>query len=136
VIRTVRPEIIITCDPTTFFPRFGSINHRDHRAAGEATLDAVFPAARSSLYFPELEREEGLEAHKVKTVYVAGSNHPNVEVDVTEYVDLKLAALAQHASQMPDMDSVANRVRERMRAADSPADRPRYVERFLHLELR
>lgn len=136
VIRTVRPQIVITCDPTTFFPRFRSINHADHRAAGEATLDAVFPAARSSLYFPELEREEGLEPHKVKTVFVAGSNHPNVDVDVTEYLDLKLTALAQHASQIPDMQLVADRVRERMRDPQSPTDKPRYLESFLRIEMR
>jgi LmbE family N-acetylglucosaminyl deacetylase len=136
VIRRIRPGIVITCDPSTFFPRFRSINHADHRAAGAAALDAVFPAARSSLYFPELESEEGLKPHKVKTVFVAGSNHPNIDIDVTEYLDLKLAALAKHASQIRDMDSVANRVRERMRDPQSPPDDPRFFERFLRIKMR
>jgi LmbE family N-acetylglucosaminyl deacetylase len=136
VIRGIRPEIVITCDPSTFFPRFQSINHADHRAAGAAALDAVFPAARSSLYFPELESEEGLKPHKVKTVFVAGSNHPNIDIDVTEYLDLKLKALAHHTSQIRDMESVANRVRERMRDPQSPPDHPRYFERFLRIEMR
>ena len=136
VIRQLRPQTVITCDPSTHFPRFRSINHADHRAAGEATLDAVFPVARSSLYFPELETEEGLKPHKVDTVFIAGSNHPNTEVDVTQFVDQKLAALAQHASQIRDMEAVKDRVRERMRDPQSPADNPRYIERFLRIDLR
>ncbi len=136
VIRQLRPQTIITCDPSTRFPRFRSINHADHRAAGESTLDAVFPAARSSLYFPELESDEGLKPHKVETVFVAGTNHPNTEVDVTEYVDQKLAALAQHASQIRDTQALRERVLERLRDPQSPADNPRYVERFLRIDLR
>jgi LmbE family N-acetylglucosaminyl deacetylase len=136
VIRTIRPETVITCDPSTIFPRYRSINHADHRAAGQATLDAVFPAARSSLYFPDLESEEGLMPHKVRTVFVAGSNHPNTEVDITDYIDRKLAALSQHASQIKDMDAVANRIRERLRDPQSPVDHPRYFEHFLRLEMR
>lgn len=136
VIRKVRPQTIITCDPTTHFPRFRSINHADHRAAGEATLDAVFPAARSSLYFPELELEEGLTPHKVETVFIAVTNHPNTEIDVTEYVDQKLAALAQHVSQIHDMKAVKERVLQRLRDPQAPEDNPRYIERFLRLDLR
>ncbi len=136
VIRRNRPQIVITCDPSTFFPRFQSISHADHRAAGAAALDAVFPAARSSLYFPELESEEGLKPHKVKTVFVAGSNHPNIDIDVTEYLDLKLTALAEHASQIRDFESIANRVRARMRDPQSPPDDPRFLERFLRIEMR
>ncbi len=61
VLRQVRPEIVVTCDPTNFFPNDRYINHPDHRAAGQATLDAVFPAAGSALFFPELLTDEGLQ---------------------------------------------------------------------------
>jgi LmbE family N-acetylglucosaminyl deacetylase len=36
IIRTEKPQVIITCDPGNYFPRDVTINHPDHRAAGEA----------------------------------------------------------------------------------------------------
>ena len=136
VIRQVRPEIIVTCDPTNFFPSDRYINHSDHRAAGQATLDAVFPAAGSGLYFPELLQEEGLKPHKVEQVYVAGAQHPNTIVNVTKFFEHKLGALKEHASQIPSMDTLENVLRQRMLDADSPPDAPRYIERFMRIDLR
>lgn len=133
VIRAVRPERLITCDPTTIFPRRQRINHADHRAAGQATLDAVYPAAGSALYFPEL-LEEGLAPHKVREVFVAGSKDPNMAVDITDFIERKLDALKCHRSQLSDFDDVAAHVRESLRDPNSPPDHPRYVERFLRLE--
>lgn len=136
VIRKVKPEIIVTCDPTNFFPGDRYINHSDHRAAGQATLDAVFPAAGSGMYFPELLQEEGLQPHKVEQVYVAGAQHPNTIVNVTKYFDRKLSALKEHASQIPNMKVLEKNLRERMLDADSPPDAPRYIERFMRIDLR
>lgn len=133
VIRQVRPDRLITCDPTTIFPRRQRINHSDHRATGQATLDAVYPAAGSALYFPEL-LDEGLLPHKVGEVFVAGSQDPNLEVDITDHVDRKLEALRCHRSQISDFEETARFVRQRLLAPDSTAVRPRYVERFLRLE--
>ena len=40
-IRRYRPDIVFTMDPSFFyFKDFGFVNHSDHRAIGEATLDA------------------------------------------------------------------------------------------------
>lgn len=136
VIRQVRPEIIVTCDPTNFFPSDRYINHSDHRAAGQATLDAVFPAAGSGLYFPELLHEEGLKPHKVEQVYVAGAQHPNTVVNVTKFLEHKLAALKKHVSQIPNIERLEKILRERMLDADSPPDAPRYIERFMCIDLR
>jgi len=93
VIRQVKPQVVVTCDPTNFFPSSTYINHADHRAAGQATLDAVYPAARSSLYFPELSQEEGLQPYKVREVYIAGAQHPNITVDITDFFSQLVAAL-------------------------------------------
>ncbi len=136
VIRQVRPEIIVTCDPTNFFPSDRYINHSDHRAAGQATLDAVFPAAGSGLYFPELLQEEGLKPHKVEQVYVAGAQHPNTIVNVTKFLGKKIAALKEHASQIPNMEELEETLRNRMLDTDSPPDAPRYIERFMRIDLR
>jgi LmbE family N-acetylglucosaminyl deacetylase len=136
VIRQVRPDVVITCDPTNFFPSDRYINHPDHRAAGQATLDAVFPAAGSGLYFSELNAEEGLSSHKVNQVYVAGAQQSNTVIDVTETMDVKLAALREHASQIHDFEAMEKRLRKRMLDRESPPDSPRYVERFKRIDLR
>lgn len=133
VLRSVRPERVITCDPTMVFPRRQRINHADHRAAGQATLDAVYPAAGSALFFPEL-LDEGLQPHKVREVFVAGAREPNLTVDITAHLDQKLEALRCHRSQLPDFDEVAGYVRRRSLDPHSPPGAPRYVEGFLRLE--
>jgi LmbE family N-acetylglucosaminyl deacetylase len=136
VIRRVRPDIVITCDPTNFFPSNRHINHADHRAAGEATLDAVYPAARSALYFPELLDVEGLQPHKVHDVYVAGAQHPNIKIDITENLDQKLHALREHRSQIGDFDALSLRLRESMLDPESSPDDPRWIESFRRIEIR
>ncbi len=136
VIRQVKPRVVITCDPTNFFPSKTHINHADHRAAGQATLDAVYPAARSALYFPELSQEEGLTPYKVREVYVAGAQHPNITVDITEFFNQKVAALSEHRSQIKDITALEERMRKRMLDPESPPDDPRYIEKFRRIELR
>jgi LmbE family N-acetylglucosaminyl deacetylase len=136
VLRQIRPHTVITSDPTNYFPGRLRINHPDHRAAGEAVLAAVFPAVRSSLYFPELETQEGLKPHLVQTVFVAGAQHPNTTIDVTEFMHLKLAAIAEHASQIDDLQALQERIRKRMLDEGAGAQNPRYVERFLRIDLK
>lgn len=135
IIRRVRPQIVVTCDPTNFFPSNRYINHADHRAAGQATLDAVYPAARSALYYPEL-LEEGLEPHKVLEVYAAAPQHPNTTIDVTAYFERKLAAIGAHRSQVADLEALARRLRESQRDPQSPPGDIRYVERFRRIQFR
>lgn len=134
LIRQVRPDIVITSDPTTLITSFGTINHPDHRAVGLATLDAIFPAARNHNYFADL-LAEGLETVYVREVYLSGTLHPDTWVDVTATLDRKLAALRCHVSQIKDMDGLAQRLRERMRKTDSDPDQPVFVEGFRHLKL-
>jgi LmbE family N-acetylglucosaminyl deacetylase len=133
VIRHHRPDIVITSDPTTIFPRRLRINHSDHRAVGMATIDAIYPAAGAGPYFPEL-LDEGLLPHKVREVFVAGSREPTVSVDITAYVQQKLDALRCHRSQISDFAEVETWVRERLRDPASPPEAARYIEQFLRLE--
>ena len=136
VIRQVKPQVVVTCDPTNFFPSSTYINHADHRAAGQATLDAVYPAARSTLYFPELSQEEGLQPYKVREVYIAGPQHPNITVDITEFFSQLVAALGEHRSQIKDITALEERMRHRMLDPESPPDDPRYIEKFRRIEFR
>ncbi len=136
VVRQVKPQVVVTCDPTNFFPSNTYINHADHRAAGQVTLDAVYPAARSALYFPELSNDEGLQPHKVREVYVSGAQHPNITVDISEFFNQKVAALSKHQSQIKDINALEERMRERMLDPESPPDDPRYIEKFRRIVLR
>jgi LmbE family N-acetylglucosaminyl deacetylase len=129
VIRLRQPDIVVTNDPTVvWYPNRG-INHADHRAIGYATLDAIFPAARNPMYFPELLHNEGLEPHIVKQVYIVRSLNPTTKVDVTAYIDAKIRALREHKSQIVDMDAMEKRMRE-YTDPEAPNDAPHYTESF------
>lgn len=98
-IRKLKPEIVITLDPTFIYSSSGFINHTDHRMAGQAAIDAVFPMARDRLIFPEHE-QQGLMPHMVKSVYLVSFDKPNKIIDISDTIDLKLKALGEHKSQV------------------------------------
>lgn len=110
-IRTFRPDAVLATDPETLFYRDRGVNHTDHRAAGFAAVDAVYPAARNPMAFPWLAKQ-GLAAHRVRRLYLFWSNTPTVFVDVAATVDRKIDALRAHASQLKDFDGLEKRVRE------------------------
>lgn len=102
VIRQVRPDRVVTFDPSLMFserPGNVYINHPDHRAVGEATLYAVFPSAETRPIFREL-LDEGLEPHKVTDLYLVLTEKINTFVNITYQIDKKVAALACHKSQL------------------------------------
>ena len=98
LVRTYRPEVLVTFDPTTRFFGDSYTNHPDHRATGDATIDAVFPSARDRLTFPEL-LVDGLEPWKVAQLWLGLSAEPNICVDISSTLSTKRAALAAHPSQ-------------------------------------
>ena len=110
-IRTFRPDAVLATDPQTLFYRGRGVNHTDHRAAGMAAVDAVYPAARNPMAFPWLAKQ-GLAKHNVRRLYLFWTDHPNAFVDITSTVDRKLDALRAHESQMKDFASVENWTRE------------------------
>ena len=103
IIRRYRPDAVVCGDPTMRF--YGSIymNHPDHRAASDVALDAVFPSAETRLIFPEL-LAEGLEPHKVQSVFIHGSAQPDTFIDISEVLSVKVAALKEHRTQMGSWD--------------------------------
>ena len=104
LIRMYRPEIVVTADP---YRRY--VWHRDHRIAGQVTLDAVFPYARDIYAYPDL-LGEGLQPHKVREVLLwASLDDVNYRSDITDTFDIKVKALRCHQSQVgsypfPDME--------------------------------
>lgn len=121
-IRAFRPEVVMTHDPTVVFVNNEWVNHPDHRAVGQVTVDAVFPTARDPLNFRE-HLDAGLGAWKVAELYLWSTNEANQIVDVAETLDRKIAALAHHVSQFHDFGETARWLR---RQAEDLGERTGY----------
>jgi len=98
-LRTYQPEVVITSDPSVLFYGDEYINHPDHRAAGQAAIDAAAPACAMPLLWPEAG-----PPHRVRQIYIYGNLEPNRWIDISTSIERKIAALRQHASQMGDWD--------------------------------
>lgn len=134
LIRQLRPDTVVVMDPTVvYYADFNFINHPDHRAAGQATLDAVFPLARDHLSFPDLLSEEQLQPHKVAHVLLINLKEQNFFVDISSTMDAKIAGLMQHVSQMADADRVISMLRERAAALGAHTG-SRYAEGFMRID--
>ncbi len=110
VIRQVRPERVLIQSPEISWDRLPA-SHPDHRAAGEASLAAVYPDARNPFTHTSLLEDEGLQAWTVHDLWVMGGPTPNHWVDITEVFDKKVAALRRHASQTAHMDDLEDLLR-------------------------
>ncbi len=97
-IRIHKPDRLVIQSPERNWDRLFS-SHPDHMAAGEAAIQAVYPDARNAFAFEDLLKEEGLEPHRVREVWVMAAKDPNHFVDITETIDLKIKALHAHVSQ-------------------------------------
>ena len=98
-IRKLKADVVVTTDPSViYFKSRGFINHTDHRAAGLATIDAVYPLAKNAYSFTEFEKE-GIKPHKVKAIYLMGFGEGDEAVDITDTMELKMKAIAAHKSQ-------------------------------------
>ena len=115
-IRAWRPDLVITMQPLRTKNLYAS--HRDHRTIAGVVLDCIYPLARDHMAFPELMPE--YEPHKVREVHLMQWDDPDVVVDISEVIDLKLKALACHQSQFKDFAGVEERVRERAAELGKP----------------
>ena len=105
VIRLQRPDRVVCQSPERNYLRMGA-SHPDHRAAGSAALDAVYPDSRNPFAFPELLAEEELEPWTVREVWISGSPTPTTYIDITDTFHRKVAALRCHVSQISDPDEL------------------------------
>lgn len=137
VIRAVRPALVLTWDPSSYWIGDGGMNHPDHMVSGEATCFAVYPAARNAMTFPAL-LQEGLGVHEVDELWLFGTNRPNAFLDISARRSQKDAALLAHASQVYTMRG-DGRARKRaqwvVREYDNPLtrrlkDSPEMIEKF------
>jgi LmbE family N-acetylglucosaminyl deacetylase len=128
-IREFRPFSVFTHDPEPVVINEGFINHADHRCTGLLTADAVYPAARDRLNFPE-HLDEGLLPHKVRELYLFGSNQPTFDVDISALLETKIAAMLAHRSQFDPASGIVDRMREMWSGPDGRA-----LERFRRVVL-
>lgn len=128
-IRKLKPDAVFTHSTETII-RNSFINHSDHRITGQVTLDAIYPAARDILNFPE-QIAEGLEPHKVLDIYIWGSNEPNFTVDIGEVSDIKVEALTHHMTQFAHREGFRESVKDRWKDEEG-----RLVESFRRVQMR
>jgi LmbE family N-acetylglucosaminyl deacetylase len=102
-IRRFKPEVVVTGDPTIVWASEDYINHPDHRAAALAAVDAIFPATGNPMVYPEME-QEGIFPHRLRKVYVHSWSGADTYVNIEETIDVKIAALRAHTSQMKGWD--------------------------------
>lgn len=134
MIRLYKPYAVMTHDPLTLFYNNEFINHPDHRAIGQATIDAIYPTARDPLQFNE-QIKEGLEPHKVKEIFVFGTEQPNVLVDISETIEDKIEALKLHVSQVGAAEELAERIKTRSAQVAEPHGLT-YAEAFRRIVMR
>jgi LmbE family N-acetylglucosaminyl deacetylase len=127
--RTTGADTLLTFDP--FWT--GQI-HPDHRAAGQAALDAFIPA-KMPLYRPEQLAAPGAALSRLERIFLfATKRDAPVIVDITPVYDVKMAASLAHASQFPEGEKSL----EWMRALDrerGEAIGVLYAEAFRQVEV-
>lgn len=132
VIRQVRPRRVLAQSPERWWGRLPA-SHHDHLATGEATVRAVYPAARNRFAFPELLSEEGLEPWVVEDLWLVAHPTSNHWVDITGTFDAKLAALRAHTSQTEHLgDRLVTMLQDSFGATAREAGLPagRYAEGY------
>jgi LmbE family N-acetylglucosaminyl deacetylase len=114
----------------------GLINHPDHRAAGQAAVDAVYPLARDHKSFPDL-LEEGYEPHKTATLLLAALDPQKATfaVDITDTLELKNQALSEHASQFAQQGTMKAEMSQ-LAAAAGVSYGYSYAELFVRIDIR
>ena len=100
-VRIHKPDVILAMDP-----RFrvsddgGYVNHPDHIAAGEVALRTINPDASTRQMFPELWRDEKLEPHKPKALFLETFRDGGTVIDISDTMKTKIKALLAHRSQI------------------------------------
>jgi LmbE family N-acetylglucosaminyl deacetylase len=140
-MRELRADVVICQDPRALVDDDSTyLNHPDHRAAGQAAIDAAFPGAGNPSAFRDL-LAEGFSPYKVREVwlYFTSSEHANHWVDITDTIEQKIQALEAHDSQIGDWARSGGLRREMLKWASDEATRRQlpyqYAEGFQRIVL-
>jgi len=129
-VRALRPAVVCGHDPTAVFFGQEYFNHRDHRIAGAALLDAVAPAAALPHYFPGSG-----PPHQVPTVLLSATLEPDEWVDISDTIETKAAAVECHRTQFAGQDGWAGEAVRRRAAEEGRRAGVAYAEGFRRLTL-
>ena len=129
-VRTFRPDVVCGHDPTAVFFGQDYFNHRDHRIAGAALLDAVAPAAALPHYFPDAG-----PPHQVLTVLLSATLEPDEWVDISDTIETKSSAVECHRTQFAGQDGWAGEAVRRRAAEEGRRAGVAYAEGFRRLTL-
>ncbi len=137
VIRQIKPDTVVTFDPTVVYDaEFGMINHTDHRAAGQATIDAFYPLARDRLSVPALLTEEKLAPHKTPHLLLTKFKDQNYFVDISDTFETKIDAIMVHQSQFgQDRERMKSLLGEQLEKQGSKIG-AKYAEGFVRIDIR
>jgi len=136
MIRKYKPELVITHVPGRVLDAPMGGSHPDHIAVGEATMAAVYPDSRNPRAFRGLLKE-GYAPHIVNEVWIPFWMMGDHFVDISKTLDLKLAALKKHKSQVskPGMEwDVDKWIRQRHRDIGKKGGF-RYAESFKRIKV-
>ena len=133
-IRRLRPQLIITNSPDRYVSGRGYINHPDHRNAGLIALEAIFPAADNPMFYPDLTNE-GYPPHNISQLYISHGEQADVEVDISDDLELKIKSILCHESQFDDLEATEKRMRD-WGGEEQEDGSKRHYERFQQLDFR
>ncbi len=123
LVRKYKPHIVMAIDPWRHYQL-----HPDHRAAGWASLDAVWSAREWHIFPEQLAGDE--DPWRVREIYLFWADQPDYWEDVTATIDKRIAALACHVTQVgTDIAKLDERIRERTRKVGEKAGFE-YAEEF------
>ncbi len=105
-IRHFKPHALFTHDPWKQY-----MLHPDHRAVGFAVIEGAV-SARDHLYMPGLG-QIGLTVWRPQALYLWSAEQPDYTEDISATLELKLAALREHHSQLDHVEGWEQRVRRR-----------------------
>jgi LmbE family N-acetylglucosaminyl deacetylase len=131
LIREYKPDTVMSWDPTLVYSiERNMVNHPDHRAVGQAALDACYPLARDPLTFPEHEKN-GLTSHCVADLFLFNSDKGTYFEDISDFLERKIELLKLHKSQI-DPAKIVETV-ESVNGSLGSETSAKYAESFVHL---
>ena len=135
-IRQVKPDAVVAHDPAPYYVSLAGytyIHHVDHKAAGQATLAAVYPCAPNPRFYPE-HADLGLGSHRVAEVLLIDMAEPDLFVDISATIEAKAHSIAAHRTQAAVWGGQEALVREWARRVGKLAGLE-YAEGFRRLRL-
>ena len=113
-IRHFKPHYVFTHDPWKHY-----MLHPDHRAVGFATIEGIV-AARDHLFMPGLG-QIGIGVWRPQALFLWSAEQPDHLEDISETLEIKIAALHEHHSQLDENESWPDRVQKRAAEVGEPA---------------